>query len=102
MVEIPAEERSHLQETHGTLLREVLDEELGGLNAAAWQHLRSSVLWKQLSAGEILCLEGDEADAMYVVVSGRLRATRDENGQPRVVGEITRGETVGEMALLTG
>lgn len=102
MAEIPAEERSHLQETHGALLREVLDEELGGLNAAAWQHMRSSVLWKQLPAGEILCHEGDEADAMYVVVSGRLRATRGEGGKTRVVGEITRGETVGEMALLTG
>lgn len=99
---MPAQERLHLQEAHGTLLREVLNEELGGLNAEAWQHMRSSVLWKQLPAGEILFHEGDEADAMYVVVSGRLRVTHAEGGQSRVVGEITRGETVGEMGLLTG
>ncbi|MFN9956625.1 MAG: cyclic nucleotide-binding domain-containing protein, partial [bacterium] len=39
---------------------------------------------------------------MYVVVSGRLRATREEDGETRTVGDIGRGETVGEMALLTG
>lgn len=97
-----AEENSHLQESREALLREVLDKELGGLNPEAWAHLRSSVRWTQLSAGEKLFREGDEADSMYVVVSGRLRATREEDGKTRVVGEITRGETVGEMALLTG
>lgn len=93
---------SHLQESREALLRDVLDKELGGLNAEAWTHLRSSVRWTQLSAGEILFREGQEADSMYVVVSGRLRATREEDGETRIVGEITRGETVGEMALLTG
>jgi len=93
---------AQLQQSREALLREVLDQELGGLNEEAWIHLRSSVRWRELSAGEVLFREGDEADSMYVVVSGRLRATRQEDGETRVVGEITRGETVGEMALLTG
>lgn len=97
-----SDEHSQLQESREALLHEVLDKELGGLNEEAWHHLRSSVRWTQLSAGEILFREGDEADSMYVVVSGRLRATRREDDQSQVVGEITRGETVGEMALLTG
>jgi len=97
-----AEENSQLQETREALLREVLDQELGGLNAEAWNHVRSAGKWTQLGAGQILFREGDEADSMYVVLSGRLRATRQEEGQERLVGEITRGETVGEMALLTG
>src|SRR4029078_6741752 len=47
--------------------------------------------------------EGDAGDALYVVVSGRLSVVvgttpHDE----RSIAEIGRGETVGEMALLTG
>lgn len=102
MEHTPPANESSLQSSRESLLREVLDEELGGLNEDAWAHLRSSVRWTQLSAGDILFREGDDADSMYVVASGRLRATREEEGQVRLVGEITRGETVGEMALLTG
>lgn len=97
-----ANESAHLQESRESLLYEVLDEELGGLNEEARAHLGSSARWTQLRAGEVLFREGDEADSMYVVVSGRLRATREEEGKLRVIGEIARGETVGEMALLTG
>lgn len=96
------DENPALHEARRALLHEILDKELGGLHDAAWDHLRTSVRWTHLSAGEILFREGDAADSMYVVAGGRLRATREEAGQSHVVGEITRGETVGEMALLTG
>ncbi len=96
------ENSNNLQLTREMLLRDVLREELGGLDDATWERLIPAIRWKDLSAGEILCREGDAADAMYVVVSGRLRATRAEDGEMRTVGEISRGETVGEMALLTG
>ena len=103
MAEIPPnDQNSQLRESREALLREVIGKELGGLNNDAWEHLRSSVRWTQLAAGQILFKEGDDADSMYVVLSGRLRATREEEGLARLVGEITRGETVGEMALLTG
>jgi NTE family protein len=91
-----------LQESHAALLREVLNEELGGLEPGVWEKLLPAIRWKELAAGEVLFREGDTADAMYVVVSGRLRATRDDDGETRTVGDISRGETVGEMALLTG
>ena len=91
-----------LQESHAALLREVLHEELGGLEPGVWEKLLPAIRWKELSAGDILFREGDSADAMYVVVSGRLRATRQDDGETRTVGDIGRGETVGEMALLTG
>jgi len=91
-----------LQESHAALLREVLNEELGGLEPAVWERLLPAIRWKELAAGEVLFREGDSADAMYVVVSGRLRATRQDDGETRTVGDISRGETVGEMALLTG
>ncbi len=92
----------NLQESRAALLRDVLNEELGGLAPGVWENLLPAIRWKDLGAGEILFREGDTSDAMYVVVSGRLRATRDDDGKTRAIGDIGRGETVGEMGLLTG
>lgn len=59
--------------------------------------------WIELTGGETLMREGDVGDDLYFVISGRLRASvRAENGEQRVVGEIIRGETIGEMTLFTG
>lgn len=58
--------------------------------------------WIELAGGEKLFDEGDPEDGVYFVISGRLRAFVDQEGEPRVIGEIGRGETVGEMAVLTG
>ncbi len=61
---------------------------------------RSSV--RHLTGGEILLREGESGDSMFVVISGRLRAyVLDSEDKPTVVGEISPGETVGEMALLS-
>lgn len=51
-----------------------------------------------LDPGQLLVEEGGVADAAFLVVAGRLSAT--VAGTP--VGLIGRGETVGEMALITG
>jgi NTE family protein len=58
--------------------------------------------WHELSGGETLITEGDPADGVYFVISGRLRAYITENDKPRSIGQIGRGETVGEMGVLTG
>lgn len=58
--------------------------------------------WIELPGGETLFEEGDPEDGVYFVISGRLRAFVDQEGTPRAIGEISRGETVGEMAVLTG
>jgi NTE family protein len=58
--------------------------------------------WIELPGGATLFEEGDPEDGVYFVISGRLRAYVDQEGTPRAIGEIARGETVGEMAVLTG
>jgi len=58
--------------------------------------------WIELAGGETLFHEGDAESGAYFVISGRLRASVQEEGRPRVIGEIARGETVGEMAVLSG
>jgi NTE family protein len=58
--------------------------------------------WIELTGGETLMTEDDPASGVYFVISGRLRAFATEDGEQRPAGEIGRGETVGEMSVLTG
>ena len=56
----------------------------------------------RIETGEVLIRQGDDADALYVVRHGRLRTTATDNdGSSRDVGEVGKGEVVGEMALIT-
>lgn len=56
----------------------------------------------ELPHGERLMEMGDPGDCLYFVLRGRLRAIVPLPGGDKTVGEIAPGETVGEMALLTG
>jgi NTE family protein/lysophospholipid hydrolase len=54
-----------------------------------------------LRRGDVLFHEGNRGNSFYVVKSGRLRAIRHLDGaNPSTIGEIGRGEMVGEMAVL--
>jgi phosphoserine phosphatase RsbU/P len=55
-------------------------------------------------AGAVLCLEGEAADAFYVVADGRVVISRRVEGADEgfVVGTLEAGGCFGEMALLTG
>lgn len=55
-----------------------------------------------LPGGEILFRAGDSADAMYVILSGRLRISLERRGADRAIRELSPGQIVGELALLTG
>jgi len=55
----------------------------------------------QLSAGEVLFRQGEAADGLYLVASGRLRVTVEAGGHERMLYDLNRGAVVGEMALLT-
>ena len=74
---------------------------LGIIDAAAIDAVRGRVQWLQLAGGQTLMRQGEPGDALYLLVSGRLRVYIEEDGQRRVVREISRGEVVGEMSLIT-
>lgn len=51
-------------------------------------------------AGEIVFDEGETGEGVYVVVSGKFRATRKGLLKKKILGEILPGDCFGEIALL--
>ncbi|MEM8988044.1 MAG: patatin-like phospholipase family protein [Pseudomonadota bacterium] len=59
--------------------------------------------WYSLPGGWALFEAGAAADALYIVLSGRLAAfRRNEDGTEELIGYIGAGEPAGEMALIAG
>ncbi|HET7767801.1 MAG TPA: cyclic nucleotide-binding and patatin-like phospholipase domain-containing protein [Chloroflexota bacterium] len=74
-----------------------------GMDEAGRREVALHVEPVSLAGGEPLMLQGDAGDSMYLVVTGRLQAFIDRSPDPDLVlGEIGRGEAVGEMAVITG
>jgi NTE family protein len=75
---------------------------LGPLDPSTRTLLQDSLDWLTLAGGECLMRQGEPGEAMFVIISGRLRASvRGEDGQSRTVREMGRGQIVGEMSLYT-
>jgi NTE family protein len=54
-----------------------------------------------LDGGQALFQQGDETDSMYLLVRGRLQVWIDAE-PPIYIGEVSPGESVGEVGLITG
>ncbi|ORW14487.1 MFS transporter [Mycobacterium lacus] len=67
-----------------------------GLDGLALAELRDCAEQVELQAGSYLFHAGELADALFVILSGRLQVLRDE----AVVTELGRGEVVGELGFL--
>ena len=73
------------------------------LDAGALLEVAAVMQPVNLPGGARLFDQGDIGDALYIVAHGRLRVSVPaERGRRRVIAELGRGESVGEMALLTG
>lgn len=57
---------------------------------------------ERLTAGKVLCREGEPADCAWLVVGGRLRVHRRQGHVHRTVGEVGPGEVVGESVVEDG
>jgi NTE family protein len=55
---------------------------------------------RTLRRGEVLVRQGEVADALYVVVTGRFLVTVD--GRRQAIAEVGPGQPVGEIAFLSG
>jgi len=72
------------------------------LNPQTLEALLPELQPTRLPGGEVLFHAGSPGDAMFVVLSGRLRVTVPHGNGAESIREIARGESVGELALLTG
>ncbi len=91
-----------LHETHREMLNEGLKRIFGPFNERMLADILPLVRWVELSGGDVLFEQNSTEESIYFVISGRLRATTDVQGQTRLLGDIARGETIGEMAFFTG
>jgi len=74
-----------------------------GLNPTTLNQLQADLQPVHLPGGALLFGAGAVGDSMYVVLSGRLRVTTERSdGTTESLRELARGDTVGELALLTG
>ena len=71
----------------------------GPLDETMLRFVEARVEWVRLRAGQTLFAAGDKGEELYFVLGGRLRAVARDG---RVLNEMTRGESIGEIALLTG
>lgn len=70
-----------------------------GLQPEAVARLAAEARPLRLEAGEILFEAGAPSETLYIVATGRLRATFPDG---RIAGDIGRLEPIGEIGLLTG
>jgi predicted acylesterase/phospholipase RssA/CRP-like cAMP-binding protein len=81
-------------------LASLLADHFGIDDDAALMSTCQSVQWIRLEQGTVLFREGDQSDAVFVVVRGRLTATRGFGDEETRIGEAGRGEFVGELGLI--
>ncbi|TVY17215.1 Lysophospholipase NTE1 [Lachnellula arida] len=65
-------------------------------------HIDFALEWVQVSAGQVIYHQGDDSDAIYIVLNGRLRLVlNNDQAEMKVVGEYGQGESVGELEVMT-
>jgi NTE family protein len=84
------------------VLATYLRDNFPGIDQETLQNIQDSVQWIELRAGDVLMEQGEAGDAAYLTVSGRLRVyVKTDDGVPRMVRELGRGEITGEISLYT-
>lgn len=82
---------------------DVLPKLFGELNEEMLRDLESKVTWRSLRRGELLCYQGEPSESFYIIISGRMQVLiKDASGKSRIVAEMSQGESVGEMGIVTG
>ena len=80
------------------LLERCLLRHFGVSDSAFHDFIEDNSLYREIGAGETLVTRGEPGQSVFFLLSGHMRALVDD----QAVGEIGRGQTVGELALFTG
>lgn len=75
----------------------------GGLSESALEALSAHALVRSYPRGQIIFMQGDRGDALYLVISGRLKVyVQSERGDEMVLVTLGPPSTFGELALVDG
>lgn len=83
-----------------TRVTRVLTELIGTGHSDVVADANELIEWVRLDAGQRLFNQGDEADAAYIVITGRLRLTATNGDRMTLDVSIGRGDIVGELGIL--
>ncbi len=72
-----------------------------GLSASEIARMAARMELFSLPKGATLFSQGDEGDALYIIASGHVRMVHTHRGEESVAALLGRGESVGEIGLLT-
>ncbi len=72
----------------------------GNLEPSALREIEAELEPTLVRSGDTLFSRGECGDALYIVVTGLLEVRGDRDGEPCILAQLGRGETVGEMAVL--
>ncbi|PYH49831.1 lysophospholipase [Aspergillus saccharolyticus JOP 1030-1] len=65
-------------------------------------HIDFALEWVQVNAGQVIYHQGDESDAIYLVLNGRLRSVlQGSDGKVTVLSEYGQGDSIGELEVMT-
>jgi CRP-like cAMP-binding protein len=74
-----------------------------GLAPATLERVASLATQRRYDQGEVICSQGDPGDALYAVVTGKVRiSTGAADGREIFLNIMEPGDTFGEIALLDG
>lgn len=73
------------------------------LDEATLDEVVGHLEWLIVPGGQVLCRQGEPSDGLYLVASGRLSIVRElPGGEDVVLSHAGRGDSLGEVAALTG
>ena len=79
-----------------------LDAVFASLPDPVRRQLKSSSIERRLAAGEVLFRAGDEADGLYVVLSGKVRVSRETARRVEMLHLEEPGGILGEIPIFGG
>lgn len=108
LTDVDPEILAHVYDTAAELSRRVTLARVflnlfGALSPELMQRLLEVTSVHHYRSGEVIFEEGDEADGLHCVVSGRVVVeSRYADGTLRCIAQVSAPESVGELALLSG
>ena len=68
-----------------------------------WEAFLNALIAVKYDPQDIIVLEGDPGDALYIIESGTAFVwNEDKNDGRKLIGELIAGDIIGELSLLTG